>query len=439
MFGNKDIVVRELEHIADLLDEGNDLDSRMSNEYERFEKEFENLNDEFEENARAYQKQRSEALAKFKPDITALTPVLPAAIEPPIGLKDSKYTPLAYRRALVEHDVKISQGEQLTDKIKKIGKSAIFFSWLSVIGVALILLVYLMGQSELIDRLIDIGLDGVIGFIAFAGIVLIFVGIRKGKDLRKDYEEGIKSIQECKEYSDQYKKDLAARKAKLKEIAAEFEKVDRESIVAELIKTIEGYDKEYRSMVSDCDTMFECMSKAQVVRLQTARSEHEEKIEKISQRLEANQAQLSAVTLLNPDMFDRARQIAEAIRRGRADTVKEAINIVLDDERRAEEEAQRRREAAARQAILERQAADNRRHNEEMERTAARQAAEAKRHNDEMERSANARAEADKQERIRMAQKRCRNCAHVMECPVSVSYRTQSTGAVCPSFVPSKR
>ena len=434
MFGNKDIVVRELEHIADLLDEGNDLDSRMSNEYERFAKEFENLNDEFEENARAYQKQRSEALAKFKPDITALTPVLPAAIEPPFGLKDSKYTPLAYRRALAEHDVKISQGEQLTDKIEKIGKSAIFFSWLSVIGVALILLVYLMGQSDL---LIDIGLDGVIGFIAFVGIVLIFVGIRKGKDLRKAYEEGIKSIQECKEYSDQYKKDLAARKAKLKEIAAEFEKVDRESIVAELIKTIEGYDKEYRSMVSDCDTMFERMSKAQAVRLQTARSEHEEKIEKINQRIEANQAQLSAVTLLNPDMFDRARQIAEAIRLGRADTVKEAINIVLDDERRAEEEAQRRREAAARQATLEQQAADNRRHNEEMERAAERQAAEAQRHNEEMERSANARAEADKQERIRMAQKRCRNCAHVMEC--SVSYRTQSTGAVCPSFVPSKR
>ncbi len=97
---------------------------------------------------------------------------------------------------------------------------------------------------------------------------------------------------------------------------------------------------------------------------------------------------LDAVTIIQPDLFEYAYRLSEVIRLQRADSVKEAINIVLEDVRKEEEERQRREEAYRQEEILEEQARVARDHQERMERAAQERNREIEKHNREMERNA---------------------------------------------------
>lgn len=217
--------------------------------------------------------------------------------------------------------------------------------------------------------------------------------------------------------------------------AEELEKFGYEKLVGEVCAAAEAYDAEFHKMVSDCDVAYSEAEARLAEENGKIKEKHRLQWTETQEKLNAKKTQLSAVTLLHPDMFSRASKFAEAIRMGRADTVKEAINIVLDDERRDEEEAQRRREAAERQAVLEEQAAA-------MERAAEQQAAEARRHNEQMEKAAQKQAQqdlADLQRRRNQAARRCFECANGGSCSFRQKSSMGESGTICPSFRPKQR
>ncbi len=84
---------------------------------------------------------------------------------------------------------------------------------------------------------------------------------------------------------------------------------------------------------------------------------------------------------IHPDLFGDAARIAKLLETGRADTLKEAINLAFEEDRKDAEEEARQIEAARREAILEQQAQETREHQQAMEQA-------AREHNAAMEREA---------------------------------------------------
>ncbi len=163
--------------------------------------------------------------------------------------------------------------------------------------------------------------------------------------------------------------------------------------------------------------------------------------------LEMRQAKLDEITpilneisnqsLLHSDYVPYAGSLARLIESGRADTIKEAINTMLDDIRKDKEEEERREEAhrqevearrhnMAMQRIAEQEARDARAHNEAMERAARDQASAAKAQADAAQRAANdARMQAQRAEKERRNQeynarndalRRCQGCINSAKC-----------------------
>ena len=94
-------------------------------------------------------------------------------------------------------------------------------------------------------------------------------------------------------------------------------------------------------------------------------------------------------TVLHADYVPYAARLARLIESGRADTLKEAINLMLDDIRKDKEEAERRNEAR-------RQEEETRRHNMAMQNIAEQEARDARAHNAAMEKAARDQAAAAK-------------------------------------------
>lgn len=111
--------------------------------------------------------------------------------------------------------------------------------------------------------------------------------------------------------------------------------------------------------------------------------------------------QMQKVGVLDASFYHLSGKIADLLSTGRADTLKEAINIAVEEEHRAERE---REEDDRREREAHRQAEENRRHNAAMEAAArdqayaeSQRAADARRHNEAMERAARDQAYRDKQ------------------------------------------
>ncbi len=105
--------------------------------------------------------------------------------------------------------------------------------------------------------------------------------------------------------------------------------------------------------------------------------------------------ELEAIGLLSPLYYYLALKIRVVLESGRADTIKEALNIAIEDERREKEAEERREEARRQEEILRNQADEARRHNQAMEDAAREQneiaresQQESARHNREMEKNA---------------------------------------------------
>lgn len=143
-------------------------------------------------------------------------------------------------------------------------------------------------------------------------------------------------------------------------------------------------------------------------------------------------AQLDEINLIHKDLFPHVFAIASALKRGRADSLKDAINLALEEHRKDEEEKARQEEAARREAILEEQAMQERLHNERMEKAAIE-------HNKAMEKAAKEQSyamEKAAKEQANMAQKastsRCGYCVNYSKCSIKAKLNSDN----CPAFRP---
>ncbi len=119
-----------------------------------------------------------------------------------------------------------------------------------------------------------------------------------------------------------------------------------------------------------------------------------EKLSSVNAELDNVKGQLDAVTLIHSDLFYSASHIAKLLSTQRADTLKEAINLAIEEDRKDAQEAERRREAQRQEAILEEQAFQTRMHEQAMERSAREHAAQME---------AQAKAQVAETERLRRA------------------------------------
>lgn len=150
-----------------------------------------------------------------------------------------------------------------------------------------------------------------------------------------------------------------------------------------------------------------------------------EDLEAIMQELTDEQ---NKITVIAPALRHLSGAILRNLNLGRADNLKEAINIALEDERIAEEESRRdfearereKREIAYEQEMKEMQ----REHNREMERQAQEQTRQA-------EAQARKQAEAERQARSASIQK-CARCLNHGKCSISV----QRNSLTCSAYKP---
>lgn len=219
------------------------------------------------------------------------------------------------------------------------------------------------------------------------------------------------------------------------------------------------YDDKFLSFVENCDKKFEEENIHHKEELEKIAERNQKKLDDFYKQRETLVNELTSITLIPEDLYCYAYRISSMLKQKRADSLKEAINLALDEKRKEEEEEARREEAARREAILEQQAYDNRMHNEAMQRAAEEEARATREynaameravreHNAAMERAAQAQAtaaeaqarEAQKQTKMvsqqandarRAALERCSKCKNRGSCSV---HGDAAIG--CPSFRP---
>lgn len=208
----------------------------------------------------------------------------------------------------------------------------------------------------------------------------------------------------------------------------EYSKMDLIKISDKLLAAVSKYEQEFLSIVKDCDTI----SSEFVVEMREEKNklskQHHAELEQLDQEWKEICNQLEAVTLIHPDLFYIAWRISSALKNGRASTLKEAINIAIDDERLEREEAARQAEARRQEAILQRQAEANRRHNEAVERTARDEA----RRSEQEARDQAYRARQEERDKERAAEARCLACVNRNKC----SYTVKKNSLSCSAFIP---
>ena len=203
-----------------------------------------------------------------------------------------------------------------------------------------------------------------------------------------------------------------------------YAKIDNEQFIKNNVK----YDKKYKEVFA--------VSKGDGIDLGSAKKRmndiHQkcvEACEPLKQRIYELSEKLDTHTLIHADMFKYARNIANVLDYGRADTLKEAINIALEDERKAdlairEYEAMERQEEAMMRREKEqmRWEEEQREHNRAMEMAAERDAAAR----EAMAKEAAKQTDLAKKEAERAAQQRraeesaarakCISCANYKNC-----------------------
>lgn len=130
------------------------------------------------------------------------------------------------------------------------------------------------------------------------------------------------------------------------------------------------FENEFLELVKACDRYYEAEKEKNAIAISNIQKAFSKKHDDLNNQLENTETQLSAVTLIHPDLFGSALHISKLLETGRADTLKEAINLAFDEERKDAEEEARQIEAARKEAILEQQTQDAREHNAAMEREA---------------------------------------------------------------------
>ncbi|MBS5733897.1 MAG: hypothetical protein KHW87_04230 [Clostridiales bacterium] len=141
------------------------------------------------------------------------------------------------------------------------------------------------------------------------------------------------------------------------------------------------FENTFLALTKACDTYYEAEKEKKSIVIENIQKAFSKKHDHLNNQLENTEMQLNAVTLIHLDLFGNALHIAKLLETGRADTLKEAINLAFDEDRKDAEEEARQIEAARKEAILEQQAEETRIHQRALERA-------AREHNAAMEREA---------------------------------------------------
>ena len=389
-------VVTELDRISSLCDKYNSL-----------KKDMDNITDEKEEEDQELLSDVADTLKEFK------------------KAQDAKFK--ANRPLISASRLTTPPESPKKPELKNPTKEILMAALIGLITFALVAVVIIgMVISPLADAM------GMLAFfLPFVMIVAIWLWFVKGAPTITKITEWQKKEKEWKE--------------KQTEWETKFNKSITKEDDERFINEFKDFDAAFLSLVDVCSKKYDEEFMRYDSGLEVIKEKYVKKLDDIGKELEETVNLLYQNTIIHPDLFDIAWRISSILKTGRADSLKEAINLALDEERKDMEEAARRAEARQQEAILEQQARDNRMHNEAMARAAEEEARAQRAHNAAMERAAEAQAraaeaqarEAAKQtaaaaQQARDAQNRCRYCANVSKC----SYVAKKNAANCAAYRP---
>ena len=191
------------------------------------------------------------------------------------------------------------------------------------------------------------------------------------------------------------------------------------------------YDKMFLQMLEECKKRKAEEIKKYKTELNSIALHFDKTIAELEDKEEKISKELYSTTIIAEDFFADAARISEMLKKGRADSVKEAINLTLDEKRKEEEEQRRREEARMQALFLETQAMENRMHNEAMQRAAEAQARAIREQNAAI-REQNAAMEKALKTQKEANEARCVTCANRFKCSYE---RKQSNN--CSSYIRS--
>lgn len=236
---------------------------------------------------------------------------------------------------------------------------------------------------------------------------------------------------------------LEKEKEKFRDWETKFDSTVTNEAIDKFYKEFINYDKAFLSYTKKLEEKAEEISMAYEKECSEKTQSHLDKTIALHEENIAIFEQLLTSPILHKDYVFRAGDLANLLASGRADTLKEAINLMLDEDRKDSQEAERRAETfrreeemhrhnAAMQSIAEQEARDARAHNIAMEKAANEQAMAMKKQAEIAEktaRDADARMRRQESDARSEASRRCNVCANKGKC--------STVGMVnCPAYRP---
>lgn len=340
---NREATIKELDRIAELYNRRNDLEEEVSEIYNSAEKEQENLSTTVLNELESYQESVNKNFGADMPKLSSIGRATPPPQKPDLG-----------EPAKVE-------------KTMKLGALCGLLFILSVIVYIIFMRIGIANQFSAFGRfMLSIGNISVyLGFASGVGYCIFGRSIGKYNAWKKQHTNWEKTL------------ELGVG------AASEHFLMECDTFENALAKNIDNCVAHY----NEKNAQFESDSKA-------ITEKWTEKLSSVSAELDNVKGQLDAVTLIHSDLFYSASHIAKLLSTQRADTLKEAINLAIEEDRKDAQEAERRREAQRQEAILEEQAFQTRMHEQAMERSAREHAAQME---------AQAKAQVEETERLRRA------------------------------------
>lgn len=169
-----------------------------------------------------------------------------------------------------------------------------------------------------------------------------------------------------------------------------------------LLEAYRNFDREFEKTYTDLDETRLKLNITLFNESQEVNKPAEQRRDEILDRVGEINAIMDGNDAIHIDNMPYIQRIVKILETGRADDLKEAIGIAIDDARRDAEEAQRRAEAIDQKRILEEQAEENRRHNREMMRAEEERVKAEREHAKIMETQARIQAEETKRLRQEM-------------------------------------
>lgn len=229
-----------------------------------------------------------------------------------------------------------------------------------------------------------------------------------------------------------WRREILEYDKKMREWESAYSKLDLSRASDNLMTDVAVYEKEFLSMVKDCDSTFGELFNEMLEEKSKLSKRHIAELEELKQEWNEICSDLESVTLIHSDLFYIAWRISSALERGRANTLQEAINVAIDDERIAREEATRQAEARRQEAILQRQAEEQDRRYREEKQFRERQESERKR-DEEYARKEQERKEREESDRAKSeAKRRCHWCKNYRNCGIR-----HNPPQMCTGFQPS--